>query len=366
MLRIACGNASQNGRPQPPHESGEADRLDAALANRLDERSIIGLARRVVAMRQDERLDPAVARPSESRPRLRDSRSPPPRVPPNVPPRWPRESPPDYCRAPKSAQPLSTFPQVGGRACFPQFLPVRGQASKTRRTRHFPCLVDSPWSDKCRDDPVPPRPPHSSTSSIEACEKPRCFRASHDYREFLGLLCEGPQTPPGSSARVLHHVESLAPRCGSCRPAAALQAAPLGINYPCRATSSAPQDGRPRPCVSGAIQVARDRLARPVRPCVPLRRAKRAARATGAARPGLAMVQPLGTAERRAPCAVGADRVSRVGGLGRVRQCRADTAGAVGEACPQIGQNCGKQARPPTCGKRHRSEAEDVANEGVR
>ncbi len=184
-----------------------------------------------------------------------------------------------------------------GTGLFSTVSACSGTGLQNARTRHCPCLVDSPWSDNAETTPFR-RARHILPRDQSKRAKNPAVSAVTRLSRVSGPALRGPQTPPGSSARVLHHVESLAPRCGSCRPAAALQAAPLGINYPCGTASPASQDGRPRPCVSGAIQIARDRLARPTRPCVPLRRAKRAARAIGAARPGLALVQPLRTAER--------------------------------------------------------------------
>ena len=191
-------------------------RRDAALANRLDERAIVGVARRDTSRcgKTSVSIPPSRARAKPGRVgAIRDHDRHARRA--VVPPRSPRESRPDCCRARRSAR--RDFSQVGGRACFPQFLPLRGQASKQAALGIAPCLVDSPWSDQCRDDPRSAAPATFFHVINRSVRKTPLFPRPQDYREFLDLLREGLKRHPGPAARVLHHVESLASRRGSGR-----------------------------------------------------------------------------------------------------------------------------------------------------
>ena len=126
MLSTADRKRVAERRAEQAHEAGQADESNAAFAQRRDERAVVGVARRVVAVRHDERLDARAARDREpagvgairdhdarSRARSRPSR------------RSPSTSACRLIPAPRSAR------QEGDGARFPQIRLSRGQVSES-------------------------------------------------------------------------------------------------------------------------------------------------------------------------------------------------------------------------------------------
>ena len=259
----AFGNASQNAGAQPPHESGEADQIDAALANRLDQRvdrKPRATGSRDAASRVSQ-CPPSRARASPGRVcAIRDAR--------------PRSRPPSRPAAIASriAARLLPRPEIStasldvftgwGTGLFSTVSACSGTGLQNGAHSAFPLL------SRLRLERRMPRRPRSAAPATffhvinRSVRKAPLFRARHTtIASFSGLLSEGLKRHP---VRLLafcimsNHWHLVV---GPGAPAAALQAPPLGNNYPCGATAPAPQDGRPRPRVSGALQVARDRRA---------------------------------------------------------------------------------------------------------
>ena len=129
-----CGNAAQNAGPSRRMNPARQTSSTPRVANRRDERAIVRLARRVVAVRHHERLDARRPARARARARRRDSRSRP----------RSRAQPPRLDR-------LDNRPQIaaapgdqdgdGGTGLFSTVSAVRGQVAETsRRVGTAPCL----------------------------------------------------------------------------------------------------------------------------------------------------------------------------------------------------------------------------------
>ena len=186
MLRTRRGNASQNSGPSrrmnPARHTSPTPRARSAL----DERAVVRVARRVLAVRQDERLDPRARARSRARQRRRTfemttaiSRAQLPFVDRR------RRAPAGSIRGPRSA------PQRGGRARFPQTRCHGDRSPSLLGTRHRPLLLaEAPMPRRARSATTATG---SSTSSIAVPASTRCSRAPRDYRAFLCDPERGPR-----------------------------------------------------------------------------------------------------------------------------------------------------------------------------